>query len=109
MGLIPPTPEAAAASVNYKAGGPMEAFYQLSAKQAMLRPVTPGYPVAGDNQIDVMTKGGPLDSTQTLVFQAVDRGYEKQDIGTGSAISVILFLLVLSISLIQRWLTREKT
>ena len=23
----------------------MEAFYQLSAKQAMLRPVTPGYPV----------------------------------------------------------------
>ena len=45
MGLIPPTPEAAAASVNYKAGGPMEAFYELSAKQAMLRPVTPGYPV----------------------------------------------------------------
>lgn len=60
-------------------------------------------------QIDVMTKGGPLDSTQTVVFQAVDRGYEKQDIGTGSAISVILFFLVLSISLIQRWLTREKT
>ena len=60
------------------------------------------------DQINVMTKGGPLDSTQTLVFQAVDRGYEKQDIGTGSAISVLLFLMVLSISLIQRWLTREK-
>ena len=60
-------------------------------------------------QIDVMTSGGPLDSTQTIVFQAIDRGYGKQDISGASAISVILFVIVLSISLIQRWLTREKT
>lgn len=60
-------------------------------------------------QIDVMTNGGPLDSTQTIVFQAVERGYGKQDISGGSAISVILFFIVLTISLIQRWLTREKT
>jgi len=60
-------------------------------------------------QIDVMTNGGPLDSTQTIVFQAVDRGYGKQDISGASAISVILFVIVLSISLIQRYLTREKT
>ena len=60
------------------------------------------------SQIDVMTGGGPLDSTQTIVFQAVERGYGKQDISGGSTISVVLFVLVLSISLIQRWLTREK-
>ena len=59
-------------------------------------------------QIDVMTNGGPLDSTTTVVFQAVERGYGKQDISGGSTISVILFLLVLTISLIQRYLTREK-
>lgn len=59
-------------------------------------------------QIDVMTNGGPLDSTQTLVFQAVERGYGKQDISGGATISVILFLLVLTISLTQRFLTREK-
>ena len=59
-------------------------------------------------QIDVMTKGGPLDSTQTMVFQAVERGYRKQDIAAGSVISVVLFLIVLTISLIQRYLTREK-
>ncbi len=59
-------------------------------------------------QIDVMTNGGPLDSTTTVVFQAVERGYGKQDISGGSTISVILFLIVLSISLIQRYLTREK-
>ena len=60
------------------------------------------------SQIDVMTNGGPLDSTQTIVFQAVERGYGKQDISGGSTISVILFVIVLSISLIQRWLTRER-
>ena len=60
------------------------------------------------SQIDVMTKGGPLDSTQTIVFQAIQRGYGKQDISGGSAISVVLFVIVLSISLLQRWLTRER-
>ena len=59
-------------------------------------------------QIDVMTNGGPLDSTQTLVFQAVERGYGRQDISGGSTISVILFVLVLTISLAQRYLTRER-
>ncbi|WP_299879541.1 carbohydrate ABC transporter permease [uncultured Cocleimonas sp.] len=60
-------------------------------------------------QVDVMTRGGPVDSTQTLVFQSVQRGYEKQDIAGGSAIAVVLFLIVLSISLIQRFLTRDRT
>lgn len=59
-------------------------------------------------QINVMTNGGPLDSTQTLVFQAVERGYGKQDISGGSVISVVLFLLVLTISAVQGFLTRER-
>lgn len=59
-------------------------------------------------QVNVMTRGGPLDATQTVVLQAVSRGYEKQNIAGGSAISVVLFLMVLTISLIQRYLTREK-
>lgn len=61
------------------------------------------------SRINVMTKGGPLESTQVLVFQAFERGYGKQDISGGSAISVILFVIVLCISLIQRYLTREKS
>lgn len=60
-------------------------------------------------QIDVMTAGGPRDSTQTLVFQAVERGYGKQDISGGSTISVVLFVIVLCISILQRYLTRERT
>ena len=60
-------------------------------------------------QIAVMTSGGPLDSTQSVVFQMVERGYEKQDISGGSTISVFLFLFVLSISLLQGFLTRKKS
>ncbi len=59
-------------------------------------------------QVDVMTRGGPLDATQSLVFQAYIRGYEKQDIAGGSAISLLLFVIVLLVSLVQRFLTRER-
>ena len=59
-------------------------------------------------QVDVMTRGGPRDATQSIVFQAVQRGFERQDIAGGSTISVVLFLLVLSVSLVQRYLTRER-
>ena len=59
-------------------------------------------------QVDVMTRGGPLDATQSVVYQAVQRGYDKQDIAEGAAISVILFFMVLTVSLVQRYLTRER-
>jgi ABC-type sugar transport system permease subunit len=59
-------------------------------------------------QIDVMTRGGPLDSTTTVVFHAVQQGYRQQNIAYGSAISVVFFLMVLVVALIQRFLTRDK-
>jgi multiple sugar transport system permease protein len=59
-------------------------------------------------QIDVMTQGGPLDSTTTVIFQAVRRGFHMQDIAYGSAISVVFFIMVLTVAIIQRYLTREK-
>ena len=58
-------------------------------------------------QVNVMTRGGPLDSTTTVIYQMVIRGYEKQDIAGGSAISVVFFIMVLAVALIQRYLTRE--
>ncbi|MDT0164558.1 sugar ABC transporter permease [Actinotalea sp. AC32] len=59
-------------------------------------------------QIDVMTQGGPLDSTTTLVYHAVQQGYRRQETGYGAAISLIFFVIVLVVALIQRWLTRDK-
>ena len=43
IGLIPPTETAAAMTENYKPGGPMAVFYDLTKAQALVRPVTPGY------------------------------------------------------------------
>lgn len=60
------------------------------------------------DQINVMTRGGPLDSTTTVIYQMYIRGYEKQDIAMGSAISVVFFLIVVIFALGQRYLTREK-
>ena len=45
IGLIPSTPSAAAMTSNYAPGGKLEVFFGLSEAQAMVRPVTPGYPV----------------------------------------------------------------
>lgn len=58
-------------------------------------------------QIDVMTDGGPLDSTSTVVFYAIRQGWGQQNIAYGSAISLVFFLIVLTIALVQRWLTRK--
>lgn len=59
-------------------------------------------------QVSVMTQGGPLDSTTTVVYQAVEAGFEQQDTSYASAISLIFFAIVLVISAVQRYLTREK-
>lgn len=59
-------------------------------------------------QINVMTQGGPLDSTTTVVFQAVRSGYQQLQTGYASAISLMFFAMVLAVSLIQRFLTRER-
>lgn len=59
-------------------------------------------------QISVMTQGGPLDSTTTVVFMAVRTGYQQLQTGYASAISLVFFVLVLIVSGVQRYLTREK-
>jgi multiple sugar transport system permease protein len=59
-------------------------------------------------QIQIMTQGGPLDSTSTLVFQAFRTGYTQQQTGYASAISMVFFALVLAVNLVQRYLTRDR-
>jgi multiple sugar transport system permease protein len=59
-------------------------------------------------QINIMTQGGPLDATTTVVFQAVRVGYQQQQTAYASAISLVFFVLVLTVSLVQRYFTREK-
>lgn len=80
IGLIPPTPASAAASINYKAGGPMEVFYELSAKQALLRPVTPGYVVAAkvfEKALADIANGADVAETLDAAVDEIDADIEK--------------------------------
>lgn len=52
--------------------------------------------------------GGPLDSTRTAMVHMIDIGYSRQNIGRGSAIAVIFFVIVLSLTLFQRRFLREE-
>ncbi len=59
-------------------------------------------------QVNIMTQGGPLDSTTTVVYQAVRTGFQQQQTGYASAISLVFFVLVLAVAMVQRFLTRDK-
>ncbi len=52
-------------------------------------------------EIYVMTKGGPLDSTKTVVYYIYERAFENLDIGLASAACVILLLIVMAFSVIN--------
>lgn len=58
-------------------------------------------------QVDVMTAGGPLDSTSTVVYHAVRSGFKQQDIGYGSTITLVFFGVVLLFSALQRFLASK--
>jgi multiple sugar transport system permease protein len=50
----------------------------------------------------VMTGGGPLDATQTLMLLLVQVGYDEERIGQAAAIAVIFFVFVLALTVIAR-------
>jgi len=53
-------------------------------------------------EIYVMTKGGPLGSTSTIVYYIFDKAFNKIDlIGLASASAVLLFLMLIVFSLLQ--------
>lgn len=57
--------------------------------------------------IYMMTQGGPLDSTNVLVYAVYKNAFEYFKIGKASAIAYILFAIILALTLIQ-WQLRKK-
>ncbi len=56
----------------------------------------------------VMTNGGPDDQTRALSLDIYESAFRYQRMGWAAAVSVVLFLLVFTISLVQsRFLKRE--
>lgn len=60
-------------------------------------------------EIFVMTKGGPLNSTMTIVYYIFQNAFEKSDMmGYASALAFILFFVLLILSYIQIKILKEK-
>ncbi len=58
-------------------------------------------------QIAVLTGGGPGNSTTVLVYYLYQQAFRFNDFGYASAISVLLFVIVLVLTLVQ-WQTRKR-
>ena len=52
-------------------------------------------------EIYVMTKGGPLNSSKTIVYYIYERAFENLDLGYASALAVVLLVVVMAFSLIN--------
>lgn len=52
-------------------------------------------------EIYVMTKGGPLNSSKTIVYYIYERAFENLDLGYASALAVVLLIVVMLFSLIN--------
>ena len=57
--------------------------------------------------IYLMTQGGPLDSTNVLVYAIYKNAFEYFNAGKASAIAYVLFVVILVLTLIQ-WNLRTK-
>lgn len=59
------------------------------------------------DQVYIMTQGGPQEATTTVMYQAVTTAFDANNVGRASAITVLFFLIVLAITLVQRRVLRE--
>lgn len=46
----------------------------------------------------VMTKGGPQDSTRTLVYYVYEQGFQKRNFGYACAVAAVFFVIVVALS-----------
>jgi putative chitobiose transport system permease protein len=59
-------------------------------------------------EVYVMTQGGPLDASKTLVFYLYQSAFEEFEMGYAAAVGVVLFAITLTLSLINlRFLERR--
>lgn len=52
-------------------------------------------------EIYVMTKGGPLNSSKTIVYYIYEKAFENLDLGMASAMAVVLLVIVMAFSFVN--------
>ena len=58
--------------------------------------------------IYVMTSGGPMDSTNVIVYSIYKYAFEYFDIGKSCALAYVLFFIILILAILQKKLTKTK-
>ncbi len=59
------------------------------------------------DQVYILTQGGPIDATQTVMLQAVTSAFVEGNVGKASAITVIFVLIIIVLTLIQRLFLKQ--
>lgn len=59
--------------------------------------------------VQVMTDGGPGRATNVLVYQIYNEAFKKFDFGYASAISLVLFVIVLGVTVVQFSWNKRRT
>lgn len=57
-------------------------------------------------EVYVMTQGGPLKATTTIVYYLYETGFHKMKMGYAAAMSYVLFMIILAFTLIQKLVIR---
>jgi len=60
------------------------------------------------DQIYVGTQGGPGKTTITPAYLSYTSSFQQQNWGQGAAIAFILFFIIVTLALLQRWILRDK-
>ena len=80
IGLIPATQSATALTENYRDGGPLAVFFELSEEQALVRPVSPGYVVAAkvfEKALADIANGADVANTLDAAVDEIDDDIEN--------------------------------
>jgi multiple sugar transport system permease protein len=58
-------------------------------------------------EVVIMTRGGPMGSTMTLVYYMYEKAFHRVDIGAASAVAFVVFVLIVFFALVQTRLLRR--
>ncbi|WP_234380653.1 carbohydrate ABC transporter permease [Streptomyces sp. CMB-StM0423] len=60
------------------------------------------------DMVYVMGQGSPANTTLTPAFLSYSSAFDSADFGQGAAVAFLLFAIILTLVLLQRWLLRER-
>ena len=60
------------------------------------------------DQVQIMTQGGPLNATTSVMYEAVNAAFASQQVARGAAMTVVFFIVVLLLTLLQRYVLKHE-